>query len=138
MTTLRRCDRTMERVAPTVLVDALKRQKYHFVGKHSAVKRYRWFHETLTKGRPCYKQKFYGIKTHQCIQMTPATFYCTQQCLFCWRAQNRDLKTTWNEMTLPDWDSPEANCRRKHQSAKTDPDRLWREPRQIDESTKKL
>lgn len=98
----------MEPVAPTVLVDALKRQKYHFVGKHSAVKRCRWFHETLTKGRPCYKQKFYGIKTHQCIQMTPATFYCTQQCLFCWRAQNQDLKTTWNEMTLPDWDSPEA------------------------------
>jgi len=40
--------------------------------------------------------------------MTPTTFYCTQQCLFCWRAQNQDLKTPWNEMTPPDWDSAEA------------------------------
>jgi len=39
--------------------------------------------------------------------MTPTLFYCTQQCLFCWRAQSNDLQTTWNEMTLPKWDSPE-------------------------------
>lgn len=98
----------LETNAPPDLVDALKKQKYHLVGKHSAVKRCGWFHETLTNGRPCYKQKFYGIKTHQCIQMTPTAFYCTQECLFCWRAQNQDLQITWNEMTLPDWDSPEV------------------------------
>jgi len=85
----------------------MKRQKYHLVGRHSAVKRCGWLHETLVKGRPCYKQKFYGIKTHQCIQMTPALFYCTQQCLFCWRAQNSDLQLTWDEMKLPRWDEPE-------------------------------
>jgi hypothetical protein len=28
----------MATMAPSSLVDALKRQKYHFVGKHSAVK----------------------------------------------------------------------------------------------------
>jgi len=39
--------------------------------------------------------------------MTPALFYCTQQCLFCWRAQSGDLQTTWNETELPTWDSPE-------------------------------
>jgi tRNA wybutosine-synthesizing protein 1 len=61
----------------------------------------------LIHNRPCYKQKFYGIRTHQCIQMTPAAFYCTQQCLFCWRAQSGDLKLTWNETKLPKWDSPE-------------------------------
>ncbi len=38
--------------------------------------------------------------------MTPALFYCTQQCLFCWRAQNGDLKITWDETKLPKWDSP--------------------------------
>jgi tRNA wybutosine-synthesizing protein 1 len=89
------------------LIDAMKKQKYHFVGRHSAVKRCRWLYETLVHDRPCYKQKFYGIKTHQCIQMTPAAFYCTQQCLFCWRAQNGDLKTSWDELRLPTWDSPE-------------------------------
>jgi tRNA wybutosine-synthesizing protein 1 len=89
------------------LVHALKKQKYHLVGKHSAVKSCRWLRETLIHDRSCYKQKFYGIKTHQCIQMTPALHYCTQQCLFCWRAQNRDLKIVWDETKLPAWDSPE-------------------------------
>jgi tRNA wybutosine-synthesizing protein 1 len=39
--------------------------------------------------------------------MTPALFYCTQQCLFCWRAQSGDLKIRWNETKLPEWDPPE-------------------------------
>jgi tRNA wybutosine-synthesizing protein 1 len=39
--------------------------------------------------------------------MTPALFYCTQQCLFCWRAQSGDLQSTWNELKLPKWDPPE-------------------------------
>jgi len=97
----------LEGLVPSTLVQALKKQKYHFVGNHSAVKKCRWFYETLIHDRPCYKQKFYGIKTHQCIQMTPALFYCTQQCLFCWRAQSGDLQIKWDEMKLPAWDSPE-------------------------------
>jgi tRNA wybutosine-synthesizing protein 1 len=39
--------------------------------------------------------------------MTPAAFYCTQQCLFCWRAQSGDLQNSWDELGLPKWDSPE-------------------------------
>ncbi|MEM2117448.1 MAG: 4-demethylwyosine synthase TYW1 [Candidatus Bathyarchaeia archaeon] len=97
----------METLVPSALIQAMKKQKYHFVGRHSAVKRCRWLYETLVHDRSCYKQKFYGIKTHQCIQMTPAAFFCTQQCLFCWRAQTDDLQITWNEMKLPPWDSPE-------------------------------
>ncbi|RLI22886.1 4-demethylwyosine synthase TYW1, partial [Candidatus Bathyarchaeota archaeon] len=94
-------------MVPSSLIQALKRQKYHLVGRHSAVKRCRWLYETLIHDRPCYKQKFFGIKTHQCIQMTPAVFYCTQQCLYCWRAQSGDLGIKWNELKLPKWDSPE-------------------------------
>jgi len=94
-------------LVPPSLIEALKKHKYHIVSGHSAVKRCRWLYETLVHNRPCYKQKFYGIKTHQCIQMTPALFYCTQQCLFCWRAQSGDLKISWEETKLPKWDSPE-------------------------------
>jgi len=97
----------MENLVPSSLIETLKKQKYHLVGRHSAVKRCRWLHETLVHDRPCYKQKFYGIKTHQCIQMTPALFYCTQRCTFCWRAQSGDLQLTWDELRLPTWDSPE-------------------------------
>ncbi|MGC9346145.1 MAG: 4-demethylwyosine synthase TYW1 [Candidatus Bathyarchaeales archaeon] len=96
----------MKTLVPSSLINALKKQRYHLVGRHSAVKRCRWLYETLIHDRSCYKQKFYGIKTHQCIQMTPVLFYCTQQCLFCWRAQSGDLGITWDEMKLPIWDSP--------------------------------
>ena len=92
---------------PPSLLQALKKQRYHLVGKHSAVKRCKWLYEAIVHDRVCYKQKFYGIKSHQCIQMSPSLFYCTQQCLFCWRAQNGDLQITWNELKLPQWDSPE-------------------------------
>jgi len=97
----------LEKLVPTPLVQALRKHKYHRVGNHSAVKRCKWFYEALTTGRSCYKQKFYGINSHQCIQMSPALFYCTQQCLFCWRAQNGDLQISWDEMKLPQWDPPE-------------------------------
>jgi tRNA wybutosine-synthesizing protein 1 len=97
----------LETLVPQPVMEALKKQRYHLVGRHSAVKRCRWLYETLIHDRPCYKQKFFGIRTHQCIQMTPVLFYCTQQCLFCWRAQSGDLGITWNEMKLPKWDLPE-------------------------------
>jgi tRNA wybutosine-synthesizing protein 1 len=83
-------------------------QKYHLVGEHSAVKRCRWLYESLVHNRPCYKQRFYGIKSHQCIQMTPALHYCTMRCLFCWRAQSGDLPSLkWDEQAALHWDDPE-------------------------------
>jgi tRNA wybutosine-synthesizing protein 1 len=39
--------------------------------------------------------------------MTPTLHYCTQQCLFCWRAQSGDIQITWNEMQSPKEDTPE-------------------------------
>jgi tRNA wybutosine-synthesizing protein 1 len=97
----------LEKEIPPSLVQTLKKQKYHLIGNHSAVKRCKWVYESLVNDRVCYKQKFYGIKSHQCIQMTPSLFYCTQQCLFCWRAQSRDLQVTWDEMKLPSLNTPE-------------------------------
>jgi len=97
----------LENGIPPSLLQLLKKHRYHLVGKHSAVKRCKWLYESLIHDRTCYKQKFYGIKSHQCIQMTPSLFYCTQQCLFCWRAQSGDLQIKWDEMELPNWDSAE-------------------------------
>jgi tRNA wybutosine-synthesizing protein 1 len=92
---------------PTMLTQILRKQKYHIVGNHSAVKGCRWLHEALVHNRPCYKQKFYGIKTHQCIQMTPVLYNCTQKCLFCWRAQTSDVQNSWDETKVPKWDLAE-------------------------------
>ena len=67
----------------------LERQKYRVVGEHehSGVKVCHWVGQSLKRGRPCYKQLFYGIRSHRCLQMTPAVDDCSQMCLFCWRFQ---------------------------------------------------
>ncbi|MEW5759891.1 MAG: 4-demethylwyosine synthase TYW1 [Candidatus Thermoplasmatota archaeon] len=63
----------------------LRKQKYKIVGEHSGVKLCHWMRQKLFYGRACYKEKFYGINTHRCIQMTPTVDICNQCCLFCWR-----------------------------------------------------
>lgn len=96
----------MQSLFPTEIHGMLKRQKYHFVGGHSAVKRCRWLYESIVHNRPCYKQKFYGINSHRCLQMTPSVLHCTMRCTFCWRAQSGDLELQWDETRLPRWDDP--------------------------------
>jgi len=91
----------------TALLRLLKNQKYHLVGQHSAVKRCRWLYESIVHNRPCYKQKFYGIKSHQCVQMTPTVLYCNMRCRFCWRIQSGDTAFKWDETGLSMWDDPE-------------------------------
>ncbi|MCW4016847.1 MAG: 4-demethylwyosine synthase TYW1 [Candidatus Bathyarchaeota archaeon] len=97
----------MQSLVPDEIIQMLQRQKYHLVGSHSAVKRCRWLYNSIVQGRTCYKQKFYGINSHQCLQMTPSVFHCTLGCVFCWRAQSGDNNLTWDETKLPEWDDPE-------------------------------
>ncbi|NLX49916.1 MAG: 4-demethylwyosine synthase TYW1 [Methanospirillum sp.] len=67
--------------------EALARQGYLFVDPRStaAVKPCLWARRALGGGEACYKQQFYGIESHRCVQMTP-TLRCNQRCLFCWRS----------------------------------------------------
>lgn len=78
----------------------LEKQHYVVVGSHSGVKLCHWLGQKLLKGRSCYKENFYGIQSHRCLQMTPAVFHCTQMCLFCWRFQGL------SELALGDEDDP--------------------------------
>jgi tRNA wybutosine-synthesizing protein 1 len=79
----------------------LSKQQYRVEGGHAAVKLCHWMKQTLLKGRVCYKQDFYGIKTHRCLQMTPAVNDCTHNCLFCWRIRGF-------ESSVDHWTEPEA------------------------------
>ncbi|MBS3772740.1 MAG: 4-demethylwyosine synthase TYW1 [Candidatus Thermoplasmatota archaeon] len=65
----------------------LEKQGYAVVGRHTAVKHCHWLRKSLLHNEVCYKQTFYGIESHRCMQMTPAAAHCTQKCLFCWRYQ---------------------------------------------------
>ena len=62
----------------------LKKQQYEIVGNHTRVKTCHWTKSDLRGEGGCYKNKFYGINSNQCIQMTP-TFTCNNACVFCWR-----------------------------------------------------
>ena len=65
--------------------EILKKQHYTIIGEHSATKLCYWVAKKLLKNDPCYKEQFYGIQCHRCIQMAPSVSNCTQSCLFCWR-----------------------------------------------------
>ncbi|MCD6434911.1 MAG: 4-demethylwyosine synthase TYW1 [Clostridiales bacterium] len=64
---------------------ALEKMHYEIVGNHSAVQICTWTKKSLLDEGYCYKQKFYGIQSHRCCQMTPALTFCDQKCVFCWR-----------------------------------------------------
>ncbi len=64
---------------------AMARQHYAFAGRHSAVKICEWTKKSLLDEDFCYKQKFYGIRSHLCCQMTPTLGFCSNKCIFCWR-----------------------------------------------------
>jgi len=76
------------------LMAMLKRQHYKLFG-HSAVKLCHWTKSSLYHNKPCYKQAFYGIQSHRCLQTTPATSWCDQNCAFCWRPLTK--QTTFPE-----------------------------------------
>ena len=66
---------------------ALEKASYEIVGNHSAVEICGWTKKGMNEeSSGCYKQKFYGIRSHQCTQMTPAAVACDQKCVYCWRA----------------------------------------------------
>jgi len=63
----------------------LRRQGYKLFGKNAAAKLCLWTRRALLGKGGCYKQQFYGIASHRCLQLTPCVASCTQNCLFCWR-----------------------------------------------------
>ncbi len=71
---------------PEKVKEILKKQHYAIVGRHSAVEICRWTKKSLRNEGVCYKEKFYGIKSHLCCQMTPAVMWCPNKCIHCWRA----------------------------------------------------
>lgn len=79
-------------------IKALEKKGYRFAGKykHAAAKVCHWTKKSLVDEGVCYKEKFYGIKSHRCLQMSPSIPFCHQKCSFCWRDISI-TKTEWNE-----------------------------------------
>jgi tRNA wybutosine-synthesizing protein 1 len=87
---------------PEKVKKALKKQHYEIVGRHSAVEICRWTKKSLRNEGVCYKEQFYGIKSHLCCQMTPSVMWCPNKCVHCWRA----IELTVGDELGKDVDSP--------------------------------
>ncbi len=72
----------------------LEKQQYRIIGSHSAVKVCGWTKQMLRGKGTCYKHKFYGIKSNQCLQMT-TSLSCANRCLFCWRGYKAPVSKEW-------------------------------------------
>ena len=81
----------------------LKKQHYGLVGKHSGVQICRWAKKSLVDEGVCYKEQFYGIKSHQCCQMSCVIGFCNNQCIHCWRAIELTIGEKMNPLKV---DSP--------------------------------
>lgn len=84
----------------------LEKKGYRFAGKniHAANKICHWTRKSIVDEGTCYKEQFYGIKSHRCLQMSPTIAYCQHKCLFCWR--DTDItKTSWDS---DDYDDPKT------------------------------
>jgi tRNA wybutosine-synthesizing protein 1 len=72
----------------------LEKQQYRIVGTHSAVKTCGWTKNMIRGEGGCYKLKFYGIMSHQCMQMT-TSMSCANRCSFCWRGYKAPVSKDW-------------------------------------------
>jgi len=94
------------------IIQKLEEQQYRIIGSHSACKICRWTKKSIIDRGFCYKQKFYGINSHRCCQMTPS-LACANRCVFCWRDMSIPPCKTFEEFTgrskneNKDIDSPE-------------------------------
>ena len=85
---------------PIELREKLEKQGYHLLGKRGAFKACQWQKKALLDGDACYKQRFYGIESHRCVQMAPVVDKCTQSCDFCWRVTPSDLGISWDQVKV--------------------------------------
>jgi tRNA wybutosine-synthesizing protein 1 len=72
-----------------ITVQRYLRAGYRLIGNHSGIQVCRWTRAALTGRRLCYK-RWYGIRSHTCLQLTPSLQFCNLRCVFCWRFHTAD------------------------------------------------
>ncbi|ORM40369.1 S-adenosyl-L-methionine-dependent tRNA 4-demethylwyosine synthase [Babesia sp. Xinjiang] len=83
-----------DRMVSDVQRQSLMKQGYKLIGDHSAIKLCRWTKARVRGHGGCYKHTFYGIKSNQCMEMTPS-LACANKCVFCWRHHTNPVSTRW-------------------------------------------
>lgn len=86
---------------PKNVKEKLEKMQYGIVGNHSAVQICRWTKNALRNEGVCWKEKFYGVKTTGCCQMTPSVMWCENACVHCWRPIEMNLGTKIKNLDDP-------------------------------------
>jgi tRNA wybutosine-synthesizing protein 1 len=89
-----------KRTVPDSVISQWHRQQYRIVGNNAAVKLCGWTKKSLRDQGICYKQKFYGIESHRCLQMSPSAFWCPNRCLICWRRMEAGMTDNINDYAI--------------------------------------
>ncbi|MBN2095080.1 MAG: 4-demethylwyosine synthase TYW1 [Candidatus Aenigmarchaeota archaeon] len=61
-----------------------------------------WTKKCLKGEGACYKNKFYGVNTHRCVQFSPLVAVCNQNCVFCWRPNEEMQKDMESKVEEPE------------------------------------
>jgi tRNA wybutosine-synthesizing protein 1 len=65
-------------------VKELKKKQYGLAG-HAGVQICGWTKKVLQGREACYKEHFYGVHTHKCMEFSPSLLWCQNRCIYCWR-----------------------------------------------------
>lgn len=84
------------------LKETLKKMHYGLVGEGGAVQVCRWTKNALRGDRGCWKEKFYGVSSAGCCEMTPNVMNCENKCLHCWRPIEFNLGTDVKDPMKPE------------------------------------
>jgi len=82
---------------PKKLKDLLNKQQYSVFCGHCALQVCRWCKHSLLDEGVCYKEQFYGIKSHKCCQISPSVAWCQNKCVHCWRPIELSLGSEMKE-----------------------------------------
>ncbi len=88
---------------PDFVFNEFKKKQYGIYG-HSGVQICEWTKKAIRNKGVCYKQRFYGIDCHRCMQMSPAIAWCQENCIYCWRPMEFMKKTSFGKKEV---DPPE-------------------------------
>ena len=68
------------------MIEEFEKKGYRFHGT-GAVEICRWTKNALLGRGVCYKQKFYGVPAHRCMEFSPSALWCNNNCVYCWRPE---------------------------------------------------
>ena len=80
----------------------LEKMHYGIVGDSGAVQICLWTKKAIRGEGFCWKQRFYGISSAGCCQMSPNVMNCENQCLHCWRPIEFNLGVKVGEVLEPE------------------------------------